>query len=114
MNTENEDLKMGNGYDHNFVLNSPSKTKESVSIYSEESGIELKLYTDMPAMQFYIGNFLNGKETGKDGKPIEHRTGFCLETQYYPDSPNHPDFPSAVLHAGEHFHRYAEYKFSKI
>lgn len=111
LNTENEDLKMGNGYDHNFVLNSPSKTKESVSIYSEESGIELKLYTDMPAMQFYIGNFLNGKETGKDGKPIEHRTGFCLETQYYPDSPNHDNFPSTVLTPDKTYDHTTIFKF---
>ena len=92
-------------------MNSPSKTKESVSIYSEESGIELKLYTDMPAMQFYIGNFLSGKETGKDGKPIEHRTGFCLETQYYPDSPNHDNFPSTVLTPDKTYDHTTIFKF---
>ncbi len=109
---DDADLKNGNGYDHNFILGEPNEYKENAcEVYDEKSGIVMKVSTDLPAVQFYIGNFLDGTFTGKDGQPILNRTGLCLETQYSPDTPNQPNFPSCMLKAGERFYSVTTYSF---
>ena len=109
---EFEQLKFGLGYDHNWILN---KADEGLTFAAEvvepKSGRVLQVYTNEPAMQFYGGNFLDGSDTGKWGKKYEHRTAFCLETQHYPDSPNHDHFPSTILNPGEEYYSICVYKF---
>jgi aldose 1-epimerase len=97
-----QQIRYGNGYDHNFVLDRDG-TDLSVAARAVDpaSGRVLEISTTEPGMQFYTGNFLDGTLTGKSGKPYGQRTGFALETQHYPDSPNHPDFPSTILTPGE-------------
>ncbi len=101
INDDNEQLKLGHGYDHNWVLNGNPGTLHLAAIVSDpETGRKMTVETTEPGLQFYTGNFLDGTMTGRHGKPYEFRTGFCLETQHFPDSPNHPDFPSTVLRPG--------------
>lgn len=98
-NIENDNiqLKNGKGYDHNFCINGYDGTLKTAAIVrSDESGIELTVKTTLPGIQFYTGNFLNGA-IGKNNLPMNRRTGFCLETQFYPDTPNNPHFPSCVF-----------------
>ena len=111
---DDEDLKLGGGYDHNFVLNTKSISEEAASAYSLESGIKMTVYTDMPGVQLYTGNFLDGTQIGKDDKPINYRTGYCFETQFFPDSPNQANFPSCVLKEGEEYNKTTIYKFDII
>lgn len=107
---DEEQLFIGKGYDHNFCLND---TANSVITVSEEtSGITMSVKTDMPGVQFYTGNFLDGSIIGKGGRPLIKHAGFCLETQFYPDSPNQPNFPSCNFRAGEVFRSTTKYKFS--
>jgi aldose 1-epimerase len=109
-----EQLVLGGGYDHNFILNK-EKAGEltfAASAYDTLSGRFLEVYTTQPAIQFYTGNFLNGSQTGKGGVVYNYRSGFCLETQHYPDSPNHPDFPSTVLRPGEEYKQQTIFRFS--
>jgi aldose 1-epimerase len=103
INTDYEPLKFGGGYDHNWILikKKPSELSLAADVYEPNSGREMEIWTDQPAIQFYSGNFLDGKNIGKGGTPYQHRTGFCLETQHYPDSPNKPKFPSTILKPGE-------------
>ncbi|MBJ2173574.1 galactose mutarotase [Aureibaculum sp. A20] len=102
---ENEQMKFGSGYDHNWVLNNQNEgTRLIAKAYHEESGRVLEVFSDEPGVQFYTGNFLNGNH----GK----RTGFCLETQHYPDSPNQPNFPSVVLNVDDIYTSNTTYKFS--
>lgn len=102
MNDEFEQLKLGRGYDHNFVVNGAAGTlRRAARVIEPESGRTLTVETTEPAVQFYSGNFLDGTLTGRHGKKYEQRTGFCLETQNYPDAPNHANFPSAVLWPGK-------------
>lgn len=107
-----EQLKLGNGYDHTFVLN---KTAEQLSLAARvseaASGRVLEVYTTEPGVQFYTGNFLAGA-AGKNGKIYRRRDGFCLETQHFPDSPNQPAFPSTVLKKGGRYVSTTVYKFS--
>lgn len=102
-----QDLKNGFGYDHNFVLN---QGKDCVVAYSEKTGIEMHLNTDMPGIQFYSGNTLPVRE-GKYGDITPVRAGFCLETQFFPDSIHHENFPSIVLKAGEKWKYFAQFSF---
>jgi aldose 1-epimerase len=107
-------LAFGLGYDHNFVLN---KTDVKVvtlaaSVYDPQSGRFMEVFTNEPGIQFYCGNFLKGKEVGKQDKPYNYRSALCLETQHFPDSPNHPEFPSVVLRPGEVYNSVCIYKFS--
>jgi len=97
-----QQIEHGNGYDHNFVLDRGG-TDLTLAAHVEEpgSGRVLEVSTTEPGMQFYTGNFLDGTLTGKSGRPYNRRTGFALETQHYPDSPNHPAFPSTILAPGE-------------
>lgn len=108
-----EQLQFGRGYDLNWVLNSKGdKNVLAAKAYSPTSGIVLEVYTNEPGIQFYTGNFMDGKDTGKHGVKYPHRGAFCLETQHYPDSPNHPDFPTTVLNPGEKYTSECIYKFA--
>ena len=86
--------------------------KPASELTSPESGITVEVYTNEPGIQFYTGNFMDGKDTGKHGVTYPHRGAFCLETQHYPDTPNHPDFPSVVLNPGEKYTSECIYKFT--
>ena len=100
INEDNEQLKLGKGYDQNFVLNAPRTLKQwAVKVEEPTSGRVMEVYTDQPAVQFYTGNFLDGTAHGMGGT-YNYRSALCLETQHYPDSPNHPNFPSAELRPG--------------
>ena len=108
-----QQLQFGRGYDLNWVLNTNGdKNVLAAKAYSPTSGIALEVYTNEPGIQFYTGNFMDGKDTGKPGVLYLHRGALCLETQHYPDSPNHPDFPSVVLNPGEKYLSECIYKFT--
>lgn len=110
-----EPLLLGKGYDHNWVLdNTANGVGLAAEVYSPESGILMQVYTDEPGVQFYSGNFMTGRVIGKTGKPYPHRSGLCLETQKYPDSPNHPDFPSTTLRPGETYKAVCYYAFDLV
>ena len=112
INKDYESLKDACGYDCNFVLNSyDSIVKKAATVYDSSSGRFLEVFTDQPGLQFYSGNFLEGVK-GKNGMTYKSRTGFCLEAQHFPDSPNRPEFPSTVLRAGEIYKQTTIYKFS--
>jgi len=113
INTDNDvQIKNGKGYDHNWVLNRKGAGLELAAILSEPtSGRSMEVWTTQPGVQFYTGNFLNGADIGKGGKKYEYRTGLCLETQHFPDSPNQPAFPSVVLKPGEKYVQQTIYKF---
>lgn len=108
-----EALNLGNGYDHNYVLNQPEEKQmiTAASVYEPTSGRYMEVKTDEPGLQFYGGNFLNGSAIGKNGKNYEYRAAFCLETQHFPDSPNKPNFPSTVLNPGETYTHTCIYSF---
>ena len=116
LTVESEQLKNGFGYDHNFVLNPEPKNKEGLifaaRVEEPEFGRVMEIYTNEPGLQFYGGNFLDGKTFGKSGKPYDYRGAFCLETQHFPDSPNQPNFPSTLLNPGETYKSICVYKFS--
>ena len=108
---ENYDqLILGKGYDHNFILD--NKEDVDVTVYEPTSGRMLEVITDQPAMQFYTGNFLDGTKIGHGGKPFNHRSGLCLESDHYPDSPNHPEFPTTIINPGETLKTQTIYRFS--
>ena len=108
-----EQMVLGHGYDHNFVLNRKGAGLSlAARVYEPTTGRVLEVSTTQPAVQFYTGNFLDGSVTGKEGQVYKRRYGLCLETQHYPDSPNHPDFPSTILKPGEKFHQTTVFKFS--
>jgi len=110
-----EQLVLGHGYDHNFVLNDkPDQNglKLAARVHESASGRVLEVWTTQPGIQFYTGNFLDGTVTGKQGHVYKRRYGFCLETQHFPDSPNHPKFPTTILKPGETFHQKSVFKFS--
>ena len=112
IDADNEQLKLGIGYDHNFVLNGGGKYAEAAEVYEPTTGRVLQVWTDQPGVQFYTGNHLDGTVTGKGGKVYKKRYGFCLETQHFPDSPNHPSFPTTELKPGQTFHSQTVVKFS--
>ena len=110
INADDIQLQMAGGYDHNFCINGESGTlRLAARAKDEKSGRQLEVYTDLPGVQFYTGNFMNG-ETGKGGIGLDKHYGFCLETQFYPDSPNRPEFPSCELKAGEKFRTLTVFK----
>jgi aldose 1-epimerase len=111
---DEEQLKLGGGYDHNFVLQRSNDPEESLAarVLEPVSGRILEVWTTEPGVQFYTGNFLDGKTIGKGGVAYPRRSAFCLETQHFPDSPNQPKFPSVVLNPGERYHTITTYKFS--
>jgi aldose 1-epimerase len=113
INADDEQLHLGRGYDHNWVLDSGGgKLAEAAEVYDPGSGRVLKVLTDQPGIQFYSGNFLDGSIKGKGGKPDELHAALCLETQHFPDSPNHPAFPTTELKPGERYHTVTIYSFS--
>ncbi|MFH1194821.1 MAG: aldose epimerase family protein [bacterium] len=113
INDEYEQMKKGFGYDHNWVLNRKDNSMMlAARAVDPTSGRVLEVLTTEPGIQFYSGNFLDGTKIGTSGKPYKYRTGFCLETQHYPDSPNHENFPSTVLRPGEKYSTKTIYKFS--
>ena len=107
-----EALKLGLGYDHCWVLRPGSGVRLAARLVEPESGRVMEISTNQPAIQFYGGNFLDGKAIGKKGVAYNHRTALCLETENYPDAPNQPSFPSAVLKPGETYHHVMVHKFS--
>ena len=113
INDDFQQLKFAGGYDHNWVLNNYNgSVREAVTLYDSTSGILLKVLTDQPGVQFYSGNFLDGKDRGKEGIYYKFRTGLCLECQHFPDSPNEKNFPSVVLRPGETYTQTTVYEFS--
>jgi aldose 1-epimerase len=109
---DDEQLQFGGGYDHNWVLNNQDGTLAlAARVYEPTSGRVMEVYTTEPGIQFYSGNFLDGSNQGKEGVTYEHRSGFCLETQHFPDSPNKPEFPSTILEPEEAYTQTTIYKF---
>jgi aldose 1-epimerase len=113
INQEDEQLKLGHGYDHNWVLdNSSGKLARAAEVYEPTSGRVLEVLTTEPGVQFYTGNFLDGTIVGKAGRTYQRRYGLCLETQHFPDSPNHPGFPSTQLKRGSEYYSATIFRFS--
>lgn len=111
--TDFAQIKNGNGYDHNWVLDTHGDISQvAAELYCEQTGIVLDVYTDEPGIQVYSGNFLDGSIKGKGGITYGQRAGICLETQHYPDSPNKPQWPSTVLRPGETYHSHTIFAFS--
>jgi aldose 1-epimerase len=113
INTDDQQLKFGKGYDHNFVLNGKAKGLSLAARVEEKTtGRVMEVLTTEPGVQFYSGNFLDGTNIGKGGAAYKFRYGFCLETQHFPDSPNEPKFPSTVLKPGRKYSTTTVYRFS--
>jgi len=116
---DDEQLKIGGGYDHNWVLNQPQSVEDfknrkmecAASLYEPTTGRVMEVYTSEPGVQFYCGNFLDGTIKGKDGKSYARRSGMCLETQHFPDSPNQPNFPSTILRPGKEYQTVTIFRF---
>ncbi len=113
INDPNEQLKMAGGYDHNWVLRGANGVeKKAARVYDPASGRVLTVTTTQPGVQFYTGNFLDGSKTGKSGTAYQKNFAFCLETQHFPDSPNHPAFPTTELKPGQTLHSMTTFTFS--
>jgi len=114
IDVENDQLKNGGGYDHNWVVSNrtTSEIKHVATLYEPTFGRVMEVWSDQPGIQFYSGNFFNGKVKGKYGKTLNYREGLALETQKFPDSPNQPQFPSTRLNPGETYTHTCIYKFS--
>ena len=114
INNDEEQLKLGNGYDHTWVIRGrPGTMRLAAQAYEPTTGRWLDVFTTEPGMQFYTGNFLDGTLTGKAGKLYPRRSGFCFETQHYPDSPNHPAFPTTTLKKGATYKSTTIYRFRR-
>jgi aldose 1-epimerase len=110
---DDEQLCFAGGYDHNWIINESDDTLVlAATVFEPSSGRVLETYTTQPGIQFYSGNFLDGAAAGLGGGVYHKRTGFCLETQHFPDSPNQPHFPSTMLKAGDQYNQTTIYKFS--
>lgn len=114
INQEDVQLANGGGYDHNWVLDrkSDDDMEFAVSVYEPTTGRYMEVFTDQPALQFYSGNFFDGTTVGKYGRTLNYRESLALETQKYPDTPNHPQFPSTLLIPGQTYTHHCIYKFS--
>ncbi|MDE7258716.1 MAG: galactose-1-epimerase, partial [Lachnospiraceae bacterium] len=111
INADCEQLKIGQGYDHNFVIDGADGTlREIAEAEDPKSGRKMKVFTDLPGVQFYAGNCI-GEETGKENTAYGPRKGFCLETQFYPDNIHHPNFPQAVFGPGKDYDSVTIYQF---
>ncbi len=112
--TDNQQLEYGKGYDHNYVLNHTKKNglNHAATIVGDKSGISMEILTEEPGLQFYSGNFMKSANTFKSGAKDDFRTAFALETQHFPDAPNHNNFPSILLAPNETYHTVSIYKFS--
>jgi aldose 1-epimerase len=110
---DDEQLKLGRGYDHNYVVNHPIGRLDRIACAQDPaSGRILEVFSDLPGVQFYTGNFLDGTIVGKGGRAYQRRSAFCLEPQYFPDAPHHPNFPSIVLKPGQTYRQSIVYKLS--
>jgi aldose 1-epimerase len=110
---DDEQVRLGGGYDHNFVLiGRAGALRLAARVREPAGGRVMEAWTTEPGVQFYSGNFLDGHNVGKGGKAYHKRFGFCLETQHFPDSPNRPEFPSTVLRPGQTYKTTTEYRFS--
>jgi aldose 1-epimerase len=110
---DDEQLRNGKGYDHNWVLDIPAgKMGEAAKVYEPKTGRVMEVFTTQPGIQFYTGNFLDGSIVGKGGRVYGYRSALALETQHFPDSPNHANFPSTELKPGEMYHQVTEFRFS--
>ncbi len=105
-------LHQAGGYDHCWVLRNDDKFRLAAEVFEPTSGRRMQVFTDQPAIQFYAGNFLDGSITGKNGIAYDHRCGFCLETENFPDAPNHVDFPNSILRPGEVYRHCMVHRFS--
>jgi len=114
IDADNQQIRYGGGYDHNWVIDRDGAEGQVLAarVYEPTTGRVMEVTTTEPGVQFYSGNFLDGTITGKNGHVYGHRSGLCLETQHYPDSPNHPDFPSTILRPGEEYSSRTVFKFS--
>lgn len=113
IDAESEQLKLAGGYDHNWVIDQQNGELALIAtVHEPKSGRFMEVLTTEPGVQFYSGNFLDGSIAGKSGKNYPKRSGFCLETQHFPDSPNHPHFPSTILRPGETLRSTTVYRFS--
>jgi len=113
IDADDAQLRLGHGYDHNFVLDhAAGQLAEAAEVYEPSTGRILRVSTTEPGVQLYTGNFLDGSITGKEGRVYKRRFAFCLETQHFPDSPNHPAFPSTELKPGQTFHSVTVFEFS--
>lgn len=113
INADDEQIRLGHGYDHNFVIDGGGKElTQAAEVYDPASGRVLEVLTTEPAVQFYTSNFLDGSIKGKGGVAYPRNGALCLETQHFPDSPNHPDFPTTVLRPGSEFHSTTIFRFS--
>jgi aldose 1-epimerase len=113
INSDDEQVRLGNGYDHNFVLTKPaSKLGLAARVYEPTTGRVMEVLTTEPGLQLYSGNFLDGTITGKGGRVYQQRNAFCMEAQHFPDSPNQPNFPSTVLRPGQVYKNTIIYRFS--
>jgi aldose 1-epimerase len=113
INSDHDQIKKGNGFDHNYVLNKQGaeRVQLAATVTGEKSGIVMQVLTSEPGMQFYTGNFNKGQYAYKSGAKDDYRAAFCLETQHFPDSPNQPSFPSTVLAPGKTYTTSTVYKF---
>ena len=113
---DDEQLKRAGGYDHNFILagKATADSRVAAEVYERKSGRALRILTTEPGLQFYSGNFLDGSIVGKNRTAYGRRSGFCLETQHFPDSPNQPHFPSAILMPGKHYRQTTIYQFATL
>lgn len=117
LSSQHSQIKLGNGYDHNFVLSSPVDEKglrKAAVVTNPQSGRVMTVFTTEPGLQFYAGNFINSTQTGKCGHKYPFRSALCLETQHFPNSPNEPSFPSTRLNPGERYTHLCIYKFSTV
>jgi aldose 1-epimerase len=112
IDANHEQLKHGKGYDHNFVLDKHAADQPVAIVTGDKTGIVMEVYTDQPGLQFYSGNFMQGKNKMKGNHTDDFRTAFAMETQHFPDSPNQPSFPSTVLKPGDAYHSESIYKFT--
>lgn len=113
INADHEQINFGKGYDHTWVINGRAGVlRQAATVYEPTTGRVMDVWTTEPGVQFYTGNYLDGTLTGKSGKPYPRRSGFCLETQHYPDSPNRPNFPTTTLKKGATYRSTTIYKFS--
>jgi aldose 1-epimerase len=113
--TNDDQIRFANGYDHNFVLNKqPGEFAKAATVTEPESGRVMEVWTTAPGVQFYTGNFLDGTIKGKRGQVYQFRDAFCFEPQHFPDSPNHPNFPTTELKPGEIYKNIIIYKFSVL
>ena len=113
IDANNEQLKFGKGYDHNYVLNKHTTQLPVITVFGDQTGLIMKVYTTEPGVQFYTGNFMKGASKMKAGHPDDFRTAFCLETQHFPDSPNQPAFPTTRLDPDKVFKSLTYYQFER-